>query len=68
MFSDMLVYAKPTLLKKEYEYKGVCPFYTCQFVDFTDAGNEFFELMYLHLNMENIIVREVAYQIIYQIW
>ncbi len=43
MFSDMLIYAKPSLLKKEsYEYKGVCPFYTCEFVDFADAGNEFF--------------------------
>jgi hypothetical protein len=40
MFSDMLVYAKFSLLKKEsYEYKGVCPFYTCEFVDHADSGD-----------------------------
>jgi hypothetical protein len=37
MFSDMLVYAKPPVLKKDcYEYKGMCPYHTCTFIDLPD--------------------------------
>jgi hypothetical protein len=42
MFSDMLIYAKPSVLKKDYyEYKGMCPFHTCKFLDIPDNGNSF---------------------------